>query len=65
MPGTQLATLEGRTFQVSHLDKILWPDGTTKAAVLAYYTAVAPALRPPVRGRAVTFLRIPAGATAV
>jgi bifunctional non-homologous end joining protein LigD len=60
----QRVTVEvgGRTLSVGNLDKQLYPDGTTKAEVIHYLTAVAPALLPHLAGRALTMKRYPDGA---
>ncbi len=52
----------GRTLSIGNLDKQLYPDGTTKAEVISYLTAVAPALLPHLAGRALTMKRYPDGA---
>ncbi len=55
-------TLDGRTLSVSNLDKPLYPgDGTTKAEVMHYYLAVAPALLPQLADRPLTRIRWPNG----
>jgi bifunctional non-homologous end joining protein LigD len=47
---------------LSNLDKVLYPrDGFTKAAVINYYTRIAPALLPHLENRPVTFVRYPDG----
>ncbi|MGA9871750.1 MAG: ATP-dependent DNA ligase [Rhodococcus sp. (in: high G+C Gram-positive bacteria)] len=59
-----MATLDiaGRKVSVTNLDKVLFPEtGTTKAEVIEYYTAVAPAMLPHLAGRAVTRKRWPNG----
>src|SRR5476651_379405 len=58
---TQLA-VDGRTLQVTNLDKVLWPrDGYTKGDLIAYYRAVAEWLLPHVGGRPLTLERYPNG----
>ena len=54
-------TVGGRRLSLSNLDKALFPDGTTKADVIAYYTAVAPVLLPHLSGRPLTLRRWPDG----
>ncbi len=50
------------TIELSNLDKVLYPEtGTTKGEVIAYYTAIAPAMLPHVAGRPVTRKRWPNG----
>ncbi|MFM9587714.1 non-homologous end-joining DNA ligase LigD, partial [Streptomyces caniscabiei] len=52
----------GRRLRLSHLDKVLYPDtATTKGEDIDYYTRVAPAMLPHLRGRPVTRLRWPDG----
>jgi bifunctional non-homologous end joining protein LigD len=54
--------VDGRLLTLTSLDKVLYPgDGTTKAEVLAYYAAVAPALLRQLRDRPVTRVRWPHG----
>lgn len=54
--------VEGRTLTLVNLDKVLFPDtGTTKAEVLAYVAAVAPAYLAQLRDRPATRLRWPHG----
>lgn len=57
-------SVEGRRLSVSNLDKALYPDGTTKGDVIAYYTAVAPVLLPHLRRRPLTLRRWPDGTAA-
>ena len=59
---TQAVEVDGRRLALSNLEKVLYPaTGTTKAEVIAYYTAVAPVLLPQVAGRPVTRKRWPDG----
>jgi bifunctional non-homologous end joining protein LigD len=61
-PARQRVSIEGRTLQVSNLDKVLYPEvGVTKAEVIEYYVHVAPVLLPHLAGRPVTFTRWPDG----
>ena len=54
--------VEGRPLRLSNLDKVLYPAaGFTKAQVIDYYTRVAPALLPHLRGRPLTLKRYPNG----
>lgn len=50
-----------RILRLSNLDKVLYPDGTTKGEVIAYYSRIAPLLLPHLRDRPVTFIRFPNG----
>jgi bifunctional non-homologous end joining protein LigD len=57
--------IAGRSFAVSNLDKVLWPEaGFTKRDVLEYYREVAPVLLPHLTGRATTLRRFPDGVEA-
>ena len=54
--------VEGREVALSNLDKVLWPEtGFTKARLIEYYVAVAPALLPHLDGRPLTLRRFPDG----
>src|SRR3954463_6440990 len=46
-----------RNVRITHPDKSLFPDGTTKADLAAYYRDVAPAMLPHVRDRPVSMQR--------
>jgi bifunctional non-homologous end joining protein LigD len=50
-----------RTLGLSNLDKLLYPDGTAKSEVIAYYSRIAPVLLPHLHRRPVTFVRFPNG----
>jgi bifunctional non-homologous end joining protein LigD len=57
--------IDGRSFEVSNLDKVLYPDaGFTKGEIIDYYTRVAPVLLPHLRDRALTRIRYPNGVDA-
>jgi bifunctional non-homologous end joining protein LigD len=61
-PAKQRVEIEGRTLQVSNLEKVLFPEVSfTKAQVIDYYVRIAPVLLPHVAGRPVTFTRWPDG----
>ena len=61
-PARQRVSIDGRTLQVSNLEKVLFPEvGFTKAEVIQYYVQVAPVLLPHLVGRPVTFTRWPDG----
>ncbi len=52
----------GIEVELSNLDKVLYPaTGTTKGEVIAYYSAIAPAMIPHIAGRPVTRKRWPNG----
>jgi bifunctional non-homologous end joining protein LigD len=54
--------VDGRTLSLSNIDKVLYPQaGFTKGQVIDYYTRVAPALLPHLRGRPLTLKRYPDG----
>jgi bifunctional non-homologous end joining protein LigD len=54
--------VEGRRLKLSNLDKVLYPaTGFAKGQVIEYYTLVAPAVLPHLRGRALTLKRYPNG----
>jgi len=57
--------VEGRRLKLSNLDKVLYPEaGFTKGQVIDYYTRIAPAALPHLRGRALTLKRYPNGVDA-
>jgi bifunctional non-homologous end joining protein LigD len=54
--------VEGRELKLSNLDKVMYPEpGFTKGQVIDYYTRVAPAVLPHLRGRPLTLKRYPDG----
>ncbi|MDG4795774.1 non-homologous end-joining DNA ligase [Micromonospora sp. WMMD1082] len=54
--------VQGRTLELSNLDKVLYPAaGFTKGEVIDYYTRVAPVLLPHLHDRALTRIRYPNG----
>jgi bifunctional non-homologous end joining protein LigD len=54
--------VEGKRLKLSNLDKVFYPRvGFTKGQVIDYYTRIAPALLPHLRGRALTLKRYPDG----
>ena len=53
-----------RDLTLSNPDKVYWPEtGSTKGEMVAYYRAVAPAIVPHLKNRAVTLKRYPEGVT--
>src|SRR5690606_33236141 len=58
---TTAVVVEGRRMRLSSLDKELYPDGTTKADIIAYYAEVTDVMIPHLRGRPVTRKRWVAG----
>ena len=62
MPARTLVEVEGRELSLSNLDKVMYPStGFTKGHLIDYYTRVAPALVPHLRGRPLTLKRYPNG----
>ncbi|MFE0462865.1 non-homologous end-joining DNA ligase [Kitasatospora sp. NPDC058965] len=63
-PTATVTEVQGRRLRLTHLDRELYPgSGFTKAALLRYYTLVAPAMLPQLAGRPASFLRLPEGVT--
>ncbi|PYC75862.1 ATP-dependent DNA ligase [Streptomyces tateyamensis] len=63
-PTATVTEVQGRRLRLTHLDRELYPGtGFTKAALLRYYTLVAPAMLPQLAGRPASFLRLPEGVT--
>ena len=62
-PGKRMEVeVEGRMLSLSNLDKVFYPrTGFTKGQVIEYYTRIAPALLPHLRGRHLTLKRYPNG----
>lgn len=56
--------VDGRPLTLTNLDKVLFPDGTTKAELIAYQMAIAPTILPHLAGRCITRLRFPNGSDA-
>ncbi len=61
MPSAQEVEIEGRRLGLSNLDKVLYPSGFTKAAVIDYYVRVGPILLTHLSGRPLTLKRYPNG----
>ncbi len=54
--------IDGRTVELSHVDKVLFPeDGLTKGDLIEYYRRVSDVMLPHLRGRAVSMHRFPDG----
>jgi bifunctional non-homologous end joining protein LigD len=66
MPAQDRVTVEvdGRQLTLTHLDRVLYPSGCTKAEVIDYYTAVADVMLPHLADRALTLVRYPEGVAA-
>ena len=59
-----LVETDGCSVSLTNLEKLFWPKlGLTKGDLLRYYAAVAPALLPHLRDRAMVMKRYPNGAT--
>jgi len=56
--------IDGRSVWLSHLDRVLFDSGYTKAEVLDYYTSVADVLLPHLADRPLTLIRFPEGVAA-
>jgi len=57
----QWVQVDGRKVRLTNLDRVLYPTGFTKAELITYYTAVAPALLRQLHNRPVTRIRFPEG----
>ncbi|MDT0305992.1 non-homologous end-joining DNA ligase [Streptomyces sp. DSM 44917] len=56
-----VVTVEGRSLPLSNLEKVIYPDGTTKGEVLHHYAAHGDVLLPHLRDRPLSLLRYPDG----
>ena len=64
MAANTTVTIEGRQVELSHLDKVFYPEsGFTKAQIIDYYRRVAPYILPHLAGRPVMLKRYPEGVT--
>jgi bifunctional non-homologous end joining protein LigD len=63
MPGRRLEVdVDGHRLSLSNLEKVMYPRaGFTKGQVIDYYTRIAPAVLPHLRGRPLTLKRYPDG----
>ncbi len=62
MTSREPVSVGGRRLELSNLEKVLYPSvGFTKADVIDYYSRIAPALLPHLKGRALTLKRYPNG----
>ena len=60
--GPSSLTLDGRTVEVTHPDRVLFPaDGITKLDLVEYLARMAPWMLPHLRGRPLTLQRFPEG----
>jgi bifunctional non-homologous end joining protein LigD len=63
---TKEVHLDDNTIEVSHPDKILYPDdGFTKADIVEYYSKVAPTMLPHIKDRPLSMQRFPNGIKAM
>jgi bifunctional non-homologous end joining protein LigD len=54
--------IDGRSLNLSNLDKVLYPQtGTTKAEIIDYYARIAPVMVPHLAGKPITLVRYPNG----
>jgi bifunctional non-homologous end joining protein LigD len=61
-PGETTVTLDGRTLEVSHPDRLLFPDdGITKGDLVDYHVRMAAWMLPHLRGRPLMLHRFPEG----
>ncbi|MBN9176047.1 MAG: ATP-dependent DNA ligase [Microbacterium sp.] len=61
-PRGDLVDVDGKRLRLTNLDKVMYPaTGTTKGEVIDYYSRIAPAMLPHLRGRPVTRIRWPDG----
>ena len=56
--------VDGRPLTLTHLDRVLYPSGCTKAEVVDYYTAIAETMLPHLADRPLTMVRYPEGVAA-
>src|SRR5579859_3483796 len=62
--GSAKLVVDGKSVQLTNLDKLFWPAlGLTKGALIQYYADVAPVLLPHIRDRAMVMKRYPHGAS--
>jgi bifunctional non-homologous end joining protein LigD len=62
--GPKIISVDGRRLEISHPDKVLFPEtGMTKAELVEYYVRVAEVMLPHVRGRPISMERYPDGIT--
>ncbi len=65
MPANRVRVeVDGQEVSLTHLDRVLFPSGFTKAEVIDYYSAVADVLLPHLADRPLTLVRYPEGVAA-
>jgi bifunctional non-homologous end joining protein LigD len=57
----RIVNVQGRLLKLSNLDKIFYPDGTTKRDIITYYQKIAATVLPHLRNRPFTLKRFPDG----
>lgn len=53
--------VEKKNIKLTNLNKLMWPEGLTKAHLVKYYTDIAPYLLPCIKGRPLVMKRYPDG----
>lgn len=61
MSNPTVVSIDGRDVRLTNLDKVLYPNGFTKAEVVDYHARIAPWAIPHLSGRCLTFRRFPDG----
>jgi bifunctional non-homologous end joining protein LigD len=61
MPKKILTKIDGHDIELTNLDKVLFPIGTTKSELIRYYLKIAPVMLPHLEGRPLSFQRFPDG----
>lgn len=61
MPKKILTKIDGHEIELTNLDKVLFPGGTTKSELIRYYLKIAPTMLPHLEGRPLSFQRFPDG----
>jgi bifunctional non-homologous end joining protein LigD len=58
-----VVNVEGHEVKLTNLDKMIWPEGLTKAHLVKYYSDIAPFILPHLHNRPVVMKRYPDGLT--
>ncbi|APV44946.1 ATP-dependent DNA ligase LigD [Dehalogenimonas formicexedens] len=64
MPQKIKTNLDGHEIELTNLDKVFFPDGTTKSDLIRYYLKIATVMLPHLEGRPLSFQRFPDGVDA-
>ncbi|XUW99948.1 MAG: non-homologous end-joining DNA ligase [Dehalogenimonas sp.] len=64
MPQKIKTSLDGHEIELTNLEKVFFPDGTTKSDLIRYYLKIAPVMLPHLEGRPLSFQRFPDGVEA-